>query len=132
MRVEIARVAGKRLAVSGSDTELIVDNLAADGGPGDGWRSTELVLAGLGACMAGTMLDFAATQEIPVTDVKVVLSDEVVGPPQRVGSISVTMLVAGDVTDRQLESLERVAAKCKIGNTLANSPEVVFELSRMP
>jgi len=132
MRVEIARVAGKRLAVSGSDTELIVDNLAADGWPGDGWRSTELVLAGLGACMAGTMLDFAATQEIPVTDVKVVLSDEVVGPPQRVGSISVTMLVAGDVTDRQLESLERVAAKCKIGNTLANSPEVVFELSRMP
>ena len=128
MRVELNRVEGKRLSVSGSDTSLMVDILKSNGGPGDGWRSTELMLAGLAGCMAGTMLDFADNQDIPVTDVKMVLTDEVAGPPKRIGAIKITMEVSGDLTPRQLESLERVASKCRIGNTLATPPDIVFTL----
>lgn len=130
MRVEINRVDGKRLSVTGADGQVIIDDLSADGGPGDGWRPTELVLAALGGCMIGTMLSFAADQDIPIGDVRMVLEDEVAGPPKRIGAIIMTMFVGGDVTDRQLASLERVAAKCKIGNTLATPPDVVFAMKR--
>ena len=128
MKVEVTRLEGKRLSVTGTDGRLIVDDLSPDGGPGDGWRPTELVLAALGGCMVGTMLSFAADQEIPVGDVRMVLEDEVAGPPKRIGVIAMTMFIAGDVSPRQLESLKRVASKCKIGNTLADSPELVFDI----
>ena len=130
MRVEVNRVSGKRLLVETADTSIVVDALAEKGGPGDGVRSTELLLAALGACMTGTMLDFAANQEIPVEDVQVVLEDTEAGPPKRIGAITVTMVISGELTDRQFASLERVAAKCRIGNTLADSPEVSFEMRR--
>lgn len=131
MRVELERIEGKRLTIAGADTSLVIDDLSADGGPGDGWRPTELVLAALGGCMMGTMLSFATDQDIPVADVRMVLEDEVTGPPKRIGTITMTMLVGGDLTDRQIESLTRVASKCKIGNTLADSPNLTFELRRM-
>ena len=128
MRVELTRLEGKRLSIAGTDGHLIVDDLSPDGGPGDGWRPTELVLAALGGCMVGTMLSFAADQEIPVGDVRMVLEDEVAGPPKRIGVITMTMSITGDVSPRQLESLKRVASKCKIGNTLADSPRLVFKM----
>ncbi|MBK5268149.1 MAG: OsmC family protein [Acidimicrobiia bacterium] len=130
MHVEVTRVHGKRLEVTGADGRIIIDDLSADGGPGDGWRPTELVLAALGGCMVGTMLSFAADQGIAVGDVRMVLEDEVASPPKRIGRINMTMFVGGDVTDRQLESLKRVASKCKIGNTLADSPDLTFDLRR--
>ncbi|MDH5504921.1 MAG: OsmC family protein [Acidimicrobiia bacterium] len=128
MQVEITRLEGKRLSITGTDGRLVVDELSPDGGPGDGWRPTELVLAALGGCMVGTMLSFAADQEIPVGDVRMVLEDEVDGPPKRIGVIKMTMFITGAVTPRQLESLKRVASKCKIGNTLADSPQLVLEM----
>lgn len=130
MQVEVSRLSGKRLEVTGADGRMIIDDLSADGGPGDGWRPTELVLAALGGCMVGTMLSFAADQGIAVGDVRMVLEDEVASPPKRIGRINMTMFVGGDVTDRQLESLKRVASKCKIGNTLADSPDLTFDLRR--
>lgn len=130
MRVEINRVRDKRLEVQTADTSIVVDALADDGGPGDGVRSTELMLAALGACMTGTMLDFASNQEIPVDDVHVVLQDCEAGPPKRIGTIEVTMIIGGEITDQQLASLKRVAAKCRIGNTLAAPPAVSFEMRR--
>ncbi len=132
MQVEVTRLEGKRLSVTGTDARLVIDDLTPDGGPGDGWRPTELVLGALGGCMVGTMLSFAADQEIPVGDVRMVLEDEVDGPPKRIGRITMTMVITGDVTSRQLESLKRVASKCKIGNTLADSPELVFEMKLAP
>lgn len=130
MRIELQRIEGKRLSITGADNQLIIDDLASDGGPGDGWRPTELVLASLAGCMAGTMLSFAENEAIPVTDVRMVLEDTVAERPKRIAVITIKMLVSGDLTDRQLASLERVAAKCKIGNTLADSPEIAFTLER--
>lgn len=130
MRVELKQEAGKRLVAEGADGRLAIDNLSTDGGPGDGWRPTELLLAGLGGCMMGTMLNFAVNQAIPVTGVSMTLTDEVADSPKRVSDITITMTVEGDLDERQLASLERVAAKCKVGNTLADSPAVHFRLER--
>ena len=115
---------------TGADGSLVIDDLSTEGGPGDGWRPTELLLAGLGGCMMGTMLNFAANQGIPVTGVSMILTDETADSPKRVSDITISMVVEGDVDERQLASLERVAGKCKVGNTLADSPSVHFRVER--
>ena len=130
MRVELEQQAGKRLVATGADGRLVIDDLSTDGGPGDGWRPTELLLAGLGGCMMGTMLNFATNQGIPVTGVSMVLTDETADSPKRVSDITITMVIEGDVDERQLASLERVAGKCKVGNTLAESPSVHFRVEQ--
>lgn len=124
MYVELERIEGRRFAIKARGLEVIVDDTVEAGGPGDGFRPTELLLGALAACMAGTMTNFANGQEIPVGDISMTLSDEVAKAPTRVGRIEIVMSVEADASERQLESLERVAAACKIHNTLGNAPEI--------
>ncbi|MDP2622437.1 MAG: OsmC family protein, partial [Actinomycetota bacterium] len=116
------------LNVSARGLSLVVDRLPEQGGPGDGFRSTELLLGALGACMVGTMLTFAENQGIEVGTVNVHLEDEAATAPTRVARIKVTMELGGNLTDRELESLKRVAARCRIHSTLKHAPEIEFEL----
>ena len=124
MDVAVTRLQGRRLEVEARGLTLIIDQLEEQGGPGDGFRSTELLLGALGSCMIGTMLGFAENQSIPVEGVKVSLSDELAEHPERIGRIRVEMQVSGAITESQAASLRRVAARCKVHSTLAMSPEV--------
>lgn len=127
MKVVVERVAGRRFAVKARGVETVVDDTVEAGGPGDGFRPTELVMGGLGACMLGTMINFARNQGIEIGDVEVYLEDEVAEHPERMGRIAITMIVETDASERQVASLERVASACKIHNTLERSPEIVLD-----
>lgn len=124
MKVELEQLDGRRFAIRARGLELIVDDTIADGGPGDGFRPTELLLGALAACMAGTMVNFADNQNIGINGISVRVEDEVAKQPTRIGSIAVDMSVRSDATDAQQRSLERVASACKIHTTLAHSPDV--------
>lgn len=128
MQVTVNRVAGRRLQVSARGLDLVVDRLPEEGGPGDGFRPTELLLGALGACMAGTLLTFCENQSIDVDGLTVELTDTPLEAPKRIGHIKVRMTVTGDIDDRTLQTLRRVSARCKIHNTLAAGPEIEFEL----
>lgn len=123
MEVHVERLQGRRLRVRARDHELVVDDPPEHGGEG-GLRPTELLLAALGTCMAGTLITFARNQQIPVERVRLRLADEVVERPERVGTIVVEMEVAGHINDRQRASLERAASHCKIHNTLGAPPRI--------
>lgn len=129
MEVTVRRMKGARFEARARGLAVVVDRLPDAGGPGDGFRPTELVLAGLGACMAGTMITFAENQGIEVDDVTVELRSEDAKVPRRIGAVTVRLVVGGDLTERELQSLERVAAACKIGTTLQTPTDVelVFE-----
>jgi uncharacterized OsmC-like protein len=127
MEVTVERIAGRRFAVNARGLEVVVDDTVENGGPGDGFRPTELVMGGLGACMMGTMINFARNQGITIGDVQVSLHDEVAEHPERMGVINITMVVETDATERQLASLERVASACKVHNTLERSPEIKLD-----
>ena len=126
MRVELERLHGRRFAIRARGLEVIVDDTIEAGGPGDGFRPTELLMGALAACMAGTMTNFADGREIPLGAISMELSDDVVKAPTRIGRIEIVMSVEGDVSQRDAESLERVAAACKIHNTLAATPELAL------
>ena len=124
MQVHLNQIEDRRFRVSARGLDIIVDDTIDAGGPGDGFRPTELVLAGLAACMAGTMLNFAKDQSIPITSIDMELDSEEAKTPKRIGRITVTMKVGAEATDRQRASLERVASSCKIGRTLEIPPDV--------
>lgn len=129
MRVEVTSLDQQHLEVSARDVTLPVDRYAEAGTPSVGFRPTELLLGALGACMVGTALEFARRQDLPVTGITIELDEETVRHPTRVGEIAVTMKVEGPVTDEDLERLGRVAARCKVHNTLAADSEPAMALN---
>lgn len=131
MKVEIEQVAGRRMAVRARGVELIVDDTTEAGGPGDGFRPTELLMGALGTCMIGTMINFARNQSISVSNISMTLEDTEAAHPERIGTIRAVMKLETDATDRRRASLERVAGSCKIHNTLESGPEISFEFEVM-
>ena len=128
MEVELHQIEGRRFAIRARGNEVIVDDTVEAGGPGDGFRPTELLLGALAACMAGTMTNFAADQGIPIEAITVSVSDQVEKAPTRIGAITVSMVVSAEADERQAASLQRVASACKIHNTLKHSPQIDVEL----
>ncbi len=127
MNIELHQIQGRRFAIRARGNEVIVDDTVEAGGPGDGFRPSELLLGALAACMAGTMTNFATDQDIAIGGITVSVSDQVEKAPSRIGGITVSMVVRADASDRQAASLERVASACKIHNTLRHSPQIDVE-----
>jgi uncharacterized OsmC-like protein len=127
MQVELQQIEGRRFAIRARGNEVIVDDTIEAGGPGDGFRPTELLLGALAACMAGTMTNFATDQDIDIDGITVTVSDQVEKAPTRIGAITVSMVVRAEADERQAASLERVASACKIHNTLKRSPRIGVE-----
>jgi putative redox protein len=129
MRIEMEQVEGRRFTIAARGLELIVDDTLEAGGPGDGFRPSELLMGALATCMAGTMLTFARNREIPVHGISISVEDESARHPERIGKLLIDMKVSADATERQVASLERVAGACKIHNTLERPPEIEFVFS---
>lgn len=132
MRIQMNQVEGRRFKVAARGVELIVDDTLEAGGPGDGFRPSELLMGALATCMAGTMLTFARNQEIPVHDISITVKDETAQHPERIGKFVIDMRVSADATERQVRSLERVASACKIHNTLERSPDIELAFTVEP
>ena len=131
MHVHIEQLEGRRMAIRARGLELIIDDTTKAGGPGDGFRPTELLLGALGSCMIGTMVTFARNQGIEVEDISMTVEDEALEHPDRIGTIRVAMKLSTDADDRRLKTLERVAGACKIHNTLESAPHIEFDFLPM-
>jgi uncharacterized OsmC-like protein len=129
MRIQMDQVEGRRLKVAARWVDLIVDDTIEAGGPGDGFRPSELLMGALATCMAGTMLTFARSQGIAVHGISITVEDETVKHPERIGKMVIDMKVLADATERQVRSLERVASACKIHNTLERPPDIQLALA---
>lgn len=127
MQVRVEQIEGRRLVIEARGNRVIVDDTLEAGGPGDGFRPTELLMGALGACMIGTMISFARGQEIAVGDVTVELEDQAADKPTRIDRIQATMSLRTDADDRRQGTLQRVAGGCRIHNTLEASPTIDFE-----
>jgi len=94
----------------------------------DGVTASELVLDGFGSCMLGTTLAFARNADMDLGDLSVTMDADSARHRERMSTIRVAMTVTGRLTDTQLASLSRVAARCKIHNAFAHSPTIVPEM----
>lgn len=129
MRVEVEHVREGRFEITARGQTIVVDRLPEHGGPGDGFRPTELLLGALGACMAGTLAGFAENEGIELKGLRVELDEEHASAPKRVGAIRIRMQVGADVDERRAATLRRVASRCTIHNTLADGPEILLDFT---
>jgi uncharacterized OsmC-like protein len=97
-----------------------------------GFHSVDLLLAGLGSCMVGTMLSAAEEASIPVGHVRVELRPIVSFGPERVSKIKIKMFVDGEITAEQVEALKIAAESCKVHNSLHQGLETEFDLQVEP
>ncbi len=130
MKVDITRVDDEHLTVSARNVTVTIDRGAPEGEPSDGFRATELLLGGLGACMMGTTIYFARNQGLALDDLSISLEGETANQPSRVDRIRISMTVTGDLTEKEIATLGRVASGCKVHNTLEHSPKIDFGIER--
>ena len=92
------------------------------GGQGAGFRPHELLEAALATCLSMTVRIAARKYGYPLDDVVVVVSVDRSDPAEVVMDYSLQL--SGHLDSRQREHLERAAANCPVGQTLAAAPRL--------
>ncbi len=94
---------------------LITDEPVRLGGEGSGPAPHELFPAALAACVSTTLLMYARTKGWDLADVRVAVDYDNRSTPRR---FEVAIEVDGDLTDEQVERLERVARSCPVRRSI--------------
>jgi putative redox protein len=108
---------------------LITDEPERVGGEGSAPSPHELFPAALAACVATTLVMYARTKEWDLGDVRVDVDYDHHSTPRL---FEVDVRLAGELSDLQLERLEKVAAACPLRRSIESGIEFVerMELRR--
>lgn len=128
--VDVLHATGLRFAIRTRDVEVWVDRTPEEGGLGPGFRSAELLLGALGACALGNIVTFAANTGIELSDARAVVAAREAEHPSRLESLAVMVDPGRDLSLPTRQSLERVAQRCKVHNTLHRSPDIALTINR--
>ena len=126
MNVVVETIDSKILTVTAGNATTKVDR----SGDADavGFHSVDLLLAGLGSCMIGTMLGAAEQAEIAVSGARVELRPIVAFGPERVSRIRMKMSLHGDFSTDEMEILKSAAEACKVHNSLHHGVQTELDL----
>ena len=106
---------------------LITDEPERLGGDGSGPAPHELFPAALAACVSTTLVMYARTKGWDLADVRVAVDYDHRSTPRR---FEVAVEVAGDLTDEQVERLERVARSCPVRRSIEAGIEFEETMTR--
>jgi putative redox protein len=104
---------------------LVIDESEADGGANQGPAPTRLLAGALAACTAITIEMYAGRKGWELGEVEVDAEMEYEGAVP--SSFTVTLRVACDLDDDQLERLRVIAGKCPVHRALASETPVTIE-----
>jgi putative redox protein len=108
---------------------LVTDEPERLGGEGSGPAPHELLPAALAACVSTTLVMYAQTKGWDLGNVTVDVDYDHRSTPRR---FQVAIELDGDVTDSQLERLERVARSCPVRRSIEAGIEFEETLARSP
>jgi putative redox protein len=94
---------------------LITDEPVAVGGDGSAPAPHELLPAALAGCISTTLVMYARTKKWDLGEVTVDVDYDNHSTPRR---FEVTITLTGDLTQAQLERLEKVAASCPVRRSI--------------
>jgi putative redox protein len=94
---------------------LVTDEPEAVGGEGSAPAPHELLPAALAACISTTLVMYARTKQWELGDISVHVDYDNHSTPRQ---FEVTITLTGDVTEAQLERLEKVAASCPVRRSM--------------
>jgi putative redox protein len=104
---------------------LVSDEPVEAGGADEGPSPTRLLAASLAACTAITVEMYAARKEWEIGAMEVDVDVEYDGPVP--SSFTVTLHLAGGLTEEQLERLRVIAGKCPVHKALSSQTPVSIE-----
>jgi putative redox protein len=97
--------------VINSEHRLITDEPEHVGGDGSAPAPHELLPAALASCISTMLVMYARTKDWDLGDVAVAVDYDHKSTPRR---FEIAVELSGDLTDEQLERLEKVAASCPV------------------
>jgi putative redox protein len=106
---------------------LITDEPERLGGDGSGPAPHELFPAALAACISTTLVMYARTKEWELGKVAVEVDYDHRSTPR---SFQIAIKLSGDLSDAQLDRLERVARACPLRRSLETGIEFVENIER--
>ena len=106
---------------------LVTDEPEAVGGDGSAPAPHELVPAALAGCISTTLVMYARTKSWELGDVSVDVDYDNRTTPRR---FEVVITLTGDLTEDQLERLEKVAASCPVRRTIEAGSEFHERIDR--
>lgn len=128
-RVEAEFLDGQRVLFTARGRTQVNARQMLDDGP-IGFTSGELLLIALANCSLGVLTGHELLKDVPIRRCRAILEAEPQQKPYRYQDIKI--VIEMEVDDPELlerrESLERVADRCPIGNTLRAMPAVNVEL----
>jgi uncharacterized OsmC-like protein len=124
----------KTVIVKGGDKEGVYlasigdFHLTIDRSGGDGPRSIELLLVGLGTCTYENILFYMKRKELPLDDLSVELRAGTSDEGKFFDRFIVTIRVSDQLSDREKKTIFNVAETCRIHNTIKNKPDISVEV----
>jgi putative redox protein len=106
---------------------LITDEPQHLGGDGSGPAPHELFPAALAACVSTTLVMYARTKGWELGEVAVAVDYDHRSSPRR---FQIAIQLSGDLSDAQLERLERVAQACPLRRSIEAGIEFVEKIER--
>jgi len=106
---------------------LVTDEPQRVGGDGSGPAPHELFPAALAACVSTTLVMYARTKAWELGEVTVEVDYDNRSTPRR---FEMVITLGGDLSDTQLERLEKVARSCPLRNSIEAGIEFVEHLER--
>jgi putative redox protein len=94
---------------------LVTDEPEHVGGEGSGPAPNELLAAALAACISTTLVMYARTKEWDLGGVSVAVDYDNRSTPRR---FEIAVELGGDLSDQQLERLEKVARSCAVRRSM--------------
>lgn len=117
--VKISDVGTDKFVASSGDARLVIDSSDR------GFRPTELIMAALGSCTAGTIQAFALQNNVPGFEgVDVEVTCTTATRPTRIEEFTVDIFFYGDIDPEHADQLSRMGKHCKIHNTLHRDPNI--------
>jgi len=106
---------------------LITDEPESVGGDGSGPAPHELLPAALASCISTTLVMYTRTKEWDLGDVIVDVDYDHRATPRQ---FEVAVRVSGDLSDAQLDRLEKVAAACPVRRSIETGIEFHERIAR--
>lgn len=117
MAVELRGLAA-RLTHGPSGAQIATVPPRDNGGDGSSFSPTDLLGASLASCALTTMALVAARESLTFGDASATVVKHMVGPPRRVGELSVEVRMPPGVPLGQRPRLEEIARTCPVAKSL--------------
>lgn len=95
-----------------------------NGGDGTSFSPTDLLGAALATCALTTMALVAGREGLAWGDASASVTKEMVGPPRRVGELTLTITMPVEVTLADRPRFEEIARTCPVAKSLASDVKI--------